>query len=96
MWLLFCIAPIWQHTPATSVSIHTVYLFKQVFPPEDSGSASKGGLLQGPETHQEESQQPQRQDHQHPIPQVNREVHRTERYGCVESDESQRKPGFYF
>lgn len=53
--------------------------FLKVFQPEDSGPASKGGLLQGFETHQKESQQPQRQEHQHQVPEVNREVHRTER-----------------
>lgn len=51
----------------------------KVFPPEDSGPTSKSGLLQGFETHQKESQQPQRQEHQYQVPEVNREVHRTER-----------------
>lgn len=53
--------------------------FLQVFSPEDSGPASKSGLLQSFETHQKESQQSQRQEHQHQVPQVNREVHWTER-----------------
>lgn len=56
-----------------------MYVFFQVFPPEDSGPASKSRLLQGFETHQKESQQPQRQEHQHQVPEVNREIHWTER-----------------
>lgn len=34
-----------------------IFYFK-VFPPEDSGAASKSGLLQSFETHQKESEQP--------------------------------------
>lgn len=56
-----------------------VCVFLKVFSPEDSGPAPKSGFLQSFETHQKESQQPQRQEHQHQISEVNREVHWTER-----------------
>lgn len=73
-----CIMCIINHQNAHFYGLKCVFF--QVFPPEDSGPASKSGLLQGFETHQKESQQPQRQEHQHQVPKVNREVHRTERW----------------
>lgn len=57
----------------------TLNILLQVFPPEDGGAASKSGLFQSAETHEEESQQPQRQEHQHPVPEVHGALHRPER-----------------